>query len=179
MEEIIEEGMDIDPSNKNIMNMLFIHRGVLKYEKNEFEEAVKDFTEALKIEEKANIFLHRAQCFCMLQLFDDAIIDLLEVKRLAENGECLEKQKNLERLVHKLTVSKTTAQESSQDHVICLREKRELELNLTSVKNAFMILSAQKLKKPKTFFQQNELMIGVFIGVSLQFIVHLLFLLFK
>ena len=158
MEEIIEEGMDIYPSNKNIMNTLFIHRGILKFEKNDFEDAVKDYTEALKVGEKACIFLYRDQCYCMVQLFDDATIDLLEVKRLAEHRECLEKQKNLERLVGKLTVFKTnktlleiqkSARGNSQAHVICLREKRELELKLTSAKNAFMILSEQKLKQKK------------------------------
>lgn len=87
--------------------MLFVHRGVLKYERNEFEDAVQDFTEALQIEEKANIYLYRAQCFCMLQLLDGATNDLLEVQRLDEGGECLEKQENLERLVDELIGSKT------------------------------------------------------------------------
>ena len=152
--------------------MLFIHRGNLNYEKNEFQDAATDYTEALKIEENANIFLYRAQCFCMLQSLDEATNDLLEVEQLANDASTLEKQKNLRRVVDNLTASKMnkdlleikksqTVQKVSQTLALCLHEKQTIELELSKVKT---ILSGLKTKEAAAF------KIGVFLGLLFNYI---------
>ena len=164
--------MKIDPRNKEVMKKLFFYKGKMSFELEMDRAALEAFTEALKLdEENVEIFMYRAKCFFKLSIFDDVVIDLLEVDRLDKHNVHYQQKQELRKLVGKFYIPKTnydfleiqklaTVQQISQSFAslkllnkinmakaVTVADKRKLEFKFRRIENAHKILSDQKLKQ--------------------------------
>lgn len=172
VKKTISSGLKIDSTNKEIMKRLRYHKAVASFATDEFAIAIEDFTEALKFDEKnLLLFLFRAKAYVSLALYDDAIIDLLEVERLNKCEKVSAAVEDMRRTVGQFYVSKSnyeflevprTAIELEISlsftslkllHKVNISkastdaEKRKIEFKFKRVENAFAILSDKKFKK--------------------------------
>lgn len=169
---MIENGLKIDPSNKEVMKTLRFHKAFASFMNEELQAAIEDSTEALKFDERnSTLFLLRAKSYKSLELHDDAIIDLLEVEKLKKCEKISSEIEDLRREIGKLYVKKSnydflevprTALELEISRsftslkllhkvniskALTVAEKRKLEFKFKRVENAFAILSNKKSKK--------------------------------
>jgi tetratricopeptide (TPR) repeat protein len=69
----------LDPKHENTL----FNRGLLFYEKREYDEAIKDFTEVININSKASdAYIWRGNCYKYINRVDLAIKDYNEAKRI-------------------------------------------------------------------------------------------------
>lgn len=74
--QIYTEALDIDALNKDINSKLYYNRALVNTKLGNIREAVKDCTEALKINEQyTKALIKRARCYYDLENFEDAVKD--------------------------------------------------------------------------------------------------------
>lgn len=162
---------------------LLFHHGVAKFKNDLFRSAMKSFTEALKLDAtNIELFMFRAKSYIELHFFDDAMIDLLEVEKLNDNGntKIAMEIEALRRKIGKVYIAKTNYEilevpriaadrEIAQSfkslsllHQVNLSkastsaEKRKIVFKFKCVENAFAILSNSANKKKYDKFLKKQ-----------------------
>lgn len=156
------------------MKTLRLHQGFANYKNERFQAAIRDFTEALKIDQRdVKLFMLRAKCYKELAMHDDAIIDLMEADKLNKLAMCCKISSEIDdmrRQIGAAYISKTNYEllevaRSATDSDMVLSynslsllykvnlskasteaEKRNLEFKYKRVEHAFRILSDKRLK---------------------------------
>jgi DnaJ family protein C protein 7 len=94
-QEIYSEILKIDPGNKAITIRLYNSRGASSMRLGNLQEAIEDFTEALKLNPKfVESLIGRAICHCKLEYFEEAIKDYEAALKLEKTEELEEDLKS-------------------------------------------------------------------------------------
>jgi hypothetical protein len=170
--DTIYDGLNVDPTNKEVMKKLRYHKAVASFVNERTQDAVDDFTEALKFDEtNCSLFLFRAKSYMSLRLYDDAIIDLLEVDKLNKCAKVATEVESMRRKVGKsyvprsnyefLEVPRTANDQEIARSFTSLKllhkvniskasteaEVRKIDFKLKQIQVSFAILSNKKLKE--------------------------------
>lgn len=169
---LINEGLKIDPANREIRKVLLFRRGEVNFDTKRYPAAIKDLTDAMKFDTKnADAFMLRAKSFVLVSQFEDAIIDLMEVERMGKTGRFYAEIECLRKRIGKAFVPKNNykllevSRNATREEIVCSfkslsmlyqvdlektetdAEKRKVKFLFKRIEYAYAILSDRTLKQ--------------------------------
>lgn len=149
---LIEEGLQLDETNREIMKVLRFKQGFGNFLNERYQTAIENFTEALNFDEtNVEMFMLRALSYIAVFYLDDAMIDLLEAEKLSGN-ECRKTTSGIRFLrkgICKVYVSKT-----NYDFLDISRNATEAEIALSF--KSLSLLHQVKLSKVQTDAEKRK-----------------------
>lgn len=150
---LIEDGLEIDPTNREITKTLRFQHGLASFKNDRFRTAIQDLTEALKLDEtNIEMFMLRAKSYIEVHFFDDAMIDLLEADNL-NTGKCQKVEKEIE--VLRRNIGKVYIAQTYYDFLEVSRNATHLEIALSF--KSLSLLNQVNLRKASTSAEQRNI----------------------